>query len=82
MSFARLTNDSEVYVYQDAEGGYTCCFCRLNPHAEQFNVPTAKLMVTHLEEHRAAGHKVPEYALESLREEPDGPAPPFVRPTD
>jgi len=71
MSFARLTHDSDVYVYQDSEGGYTCCFCRLMPHADQFNVPTAKEMVKHMYAHLTNGDKVPQYCIDGLNEEPE-----------
>jgi hypothetical protein len=60
-------DDSDVYVYADVSGGITCCACGLA--GSSVNVETPAEMLAHLLEHRAAGHTVPEHALEALREE-------------
>lgn len=52
MAYARWCEDSQVYVYADASfGGLTCCGC--------VNGRTVDQMVTHLEDHIQAGHRVP-----------------------
>ena len=68
MAFARFGRDSDVYVFEDAGGGYTCERC---PKVGQsFNCRTAEEMLTHLLEHRAKGDKVPEDAIAELKKEP------------
>jgi hypothetical protein len=66
MSFARLSHDSDVYVY-DTDNGFECCFCRLDPDGDIKFTKTAKQMVAHLEEHRKAGHRVPNYCMDELK---------------
>lgn len=65
MSLARLGCDgSDVYVYSDVEGGFTC-----NSLTHRFN-GTAEEMVGHLMMHRHEGrHHVPESVFEALRGE-------------
>ena len=68
MAFSRYGRDSDVYVYADTRGGYTCERCP--KVGESFRCATATEMVNHLvSEHRAKGHRVPEDALEELRAE-------------
>lgn len=74
MSYARLAPDSDVYVYEDVRGGYTCENCprtRWAPDSDnpQFRCTTAGEMVDHLMEHRARGERVPDDAIEVLRAE-------------
>lgn len=66
MAYARWTNDSDVYVYADVGGGFTCENC---PRGSQFRCETPQEMVEHLLAHRAQGDRVPEPALEELRAE-------------
>lgn len=56
MSFARWSEDSDVYVFDDVRGGTTCCACNLADG--DFNGTRAQ-MIDHLREHVAAGHAVP-----------------------
>jgi hypothetical protein len=59
-----------VYVFEDVTGGYTCCSC---PFGERWlNVPSRAQMISHLESHVTAGHKVPAYAMDELRGEMEG----------
>jgi hypothetical protein len=64
MSYCRMADDSDVYVYPDSRGGFTCCV----------TVATRAEMLAHLEEHRANGDLVPERAIERLRAEMEAEA--------
>lgn len=67
MAYARFAYDSDVYVYASTDGGFTCENC---PTAgSSFRCETALEMATHLLEHRAKGHRVPEDAIAELRAE-------------
>jgi hypothetical protein len=66
MSYARMGEDSDVYVYQ-TWGGLTCCYCWLLPEKPLYS--TAREMLKHLDEHRATGHKVPDLAYEEIKED-------------
>ncbi|MBW3571377.1 MAG: hypothetical protein KY467_09740 [Gemmatimonadetes bacterium] len=67
MAYCRFGRDSDVYVYA-IEGGVECCRCRLLD-GRWFKAPDAAQMMEHLLAHRAAGHRVPESALDELRQE-------------
>lgn len=68
MSYARMSSDSDVYVYRTGDDDHICChWCSLTDHG-RWDGKRAEA-VAHLEAHAAAGHKVPEHALERLREE-------------
>lgn len=69
MSYCRaIYNESDVYVYHDVSGGFTCCGCTLETERRPyFNVPTRTDMIRHLGEHKEKGDIVPDYALESLK---------------
>lgn len=57
MSYARFSNDSNVYVYMDVNGSLACCGCILSDGPSYYASTDA--MVEHLLDHRIAGHKVP-----------------------
>jgi hypothetical protein len=67
MAYARFARDSDVYVYADTRGGFTCVRCP--KIGEEFRCATAAEMVTHLLMHRARGQRVPEDAITELRDE-------------
>jgi hypothetical protein len=76
MSYARFGWDgSDVYVFLNVGGYFSCCACALNrgdngapfPASEEFGSTAA--MLDHLEAHRAAGDTVPDDTLERLRDE-------------
>ncbi len=75
MSYARWSNESDVYVYHHVDGYVTCCGCRLfdadpfslEPRDPAFYSRTAA--IEHLERHRLAGHIVPDYAFDRLWQE-------------
>lgn len=70
MAYARFGQDSDVYVYADSRGGYTCLRCAR--FAGEFRCATAAEMVTHLlRVHRAKGELVPDEAIAELQRETD-----------
>lgn len=66
MAIVRFGTDSDVYVYC-GEKGYVCCGCRLDGCDGEFIGADEAAMLAHLSQHRAAGHKVPDAAFETLR---------------
>lgn len=56
MSFARFGPGSDVYIYASGRG-LECCGCALEGSV---TVDTAADMRAHLDDHRAAGHLVPD----------------------
>lgn len=72
MSYARFGSDSDVYVYCDIGGYLCCCACRLasEPCGSREFFTTAD-MLAHLDEHRAAGHAIPDYTRPALEGEAD-----------
>ncbi|MCU0687471.1 MAG: hypothetical protein MUF34_35380 [Polyangiaceae bacterium] len=65
MAYARFARDSDVYVYEDVRGGFTCERCP--KIGSQFRCATAHEMAEHLVGHRARGDRVPAAAIEELR---------------
>jgi len=65
LSVCRFSDGSDVYVYYSVYGGLECCGCRLAGGAA-FNAADEQSMIAHLEKHIAAGHKVPDQAVEEL----------------
>ncbi len=66
MSVCRWSDESDVYVYYSVYRGVDCCSCRLG-NAKTFNAGDEPEMIAHLEQHQAAGHRVPPDAFEELR---------------
>lgn len=76
MSYARWGRDgSDVYVYQHIKGPMVCCGCLLarEPDAPtpwpDFHATTVADMLEHLAQHRDAGHRVPRFVDDRLKEE-------------
>ena len=65
MAVCRLGPDSDAHVYYNRAGGIDCCGCALS-NGDTFNAPDEVVMISHLKEHKAAGHKVPAEAFERL----------------
>lgn len=65
MSYARFGDESDVYVYYSGDNVYCCCACKLEDNWYH----GGRSIIDHLEEHVAAGHRVPAYCLEALRED-------------
>lgn len=70
MAYARFGRDSDVYVYADSRGGFTCERCPTI--GKQFRCATAAEMVTHLTDHRLRGQQVPAEAIDQLKDEAQG----------
>ena len=66
MSYCRFSEDSDVYLYPHVYGNYQCCACKLG---EMDILLTLEEVLKHLQAHRNAGHKVPEYAFERVEAE-------------
>ena len=68
MAFARMGDDSDVYVYLSVTGKYVCCGCKLNMNTTGmgFETNTARQMVAHVWEHVNAKHLVPVYVIPAL----------------
>ena len=64
MSFARFGLHSDVYLFEDANGGFACVKCKASP--PEFRCSTAAEMVSHLREHQQRGDKVPTDAILEL----------------
>lgn len=69
MSYARFAEDSDVYVFLSCDGHLECCSCNLKRGGQCASFKTTAEMLTHLYEHRQAGHDVPPAALERLQVE-------------
>jgi hypothetical protein len=65
MAYARFACDSDVYVFADTRGGFTCEHC---PEvSDEFRCNTAAEMVTHLlTQHRAKAQRVPDDVIDEL----------------
>ena len=75
MSYIRFSDDSDVYVYV-GDKGITCCSCRLNPIKDGFHLDICfdgkgmyTKMISHLEQHKRSGHKIPSIAIKRIRED-------------
>lgn len=66
MSYCRF-NEGDVYVYE-SDQGIECCGCAFGG-SKTFATPADT--VAHLMEHRAAGHDVPQSAIDELQAEAD-----------
>lgn len=58
MSFARMSDESDVYLYYSVYDKWTCCGCLLRDRRNA-EYDTPQELIAHVEAHRAAGHKVP-----------------------
>ena len=73
MSYARWS-EGDVYVFGNVKGGITCMQCKLMPGEEEgwtgdFSCSFPEGMLLHLQEHKDAGHSVPDRAMERLEKE-------------
>lgn len=67
MSYARFSPDSDVYVYFNGEGTYTCCGCKLR--RDDWDHATPEKILAHLAEHEKAGHMVPTHCTKRLKKD-------------
>lgn len=74
MSYCRFS-DGDVYMYAQFDGKIICCACKLTSakdrwgNADDIMLNSSKEALNHLKEHIYAGHKVPKYATDRLKEE-------------
>lgn len=70
MSYCRFP-EGDVYVFLSVWGHLECCACSIesakNGNLSSFEAFTTDSMVSHLKEHQAAGHDVPEHVFADLR---------------
>lgn len=66
MAYARFGRDSDVYVFLSTQGGLECCRCDLLGESASYIAKTTPEMLTHHEQHRARGHRVPEDCIADL----------------
>ena len=80
MSYCRFGwEGSDVYIYMSTGGWIECCACSLQPTRrgtllgedfdihESFKAYDTQEMIYHITQHREAGHHVPHYVEEELR---------------
>lgn len=68
VAFCRFGATSDVYVFEADDDRFICCRCALREQGDT-TTPDQAGMIAHLLAHRAAGHRVPEDALDTLRAE-------------
>jgi hypothetical protein len=79
MAYARFSDHSDVYVFLGGSGpggrgplALVCLKCALPPsEIFTFSAQTTVHMIDHLDQHRAAGHSVPDDAFADLRRDQD-----------
>jgi hypothetical protein len=68
MSYVRFGEEgSDVYIYMSVGGWIECCACPLQQ--ESFKAYNTQEMIYHVSQHREAGHFIPYYVEEELRED-------------
>lgn len=64
MAYARFAPDSDVYVFLDSEGAFSCCGCSISEKSPFFT--TTEALLDHLVDHERNGDRVPAYCEEAL----------------
>lgn len=90
MSYARMSDDSDVYIFSHAGGFIQCCGCSITEPEDYedvgfANLKTAREALEHLDKHVALGHTIPDRAFKRIREEHedlDAPIEPYVTPPE
>lgn len=90
MSYARMSDSSDVYIFSHANGFIQCCGCSITEPDDYeivgfANLNTAREALAHLDEHVALGHLVPQKAFDRIREEHadlDSPIKPYIIPAE
>lgn len=86
MSYARFSDDSDVYIYEHANGFIECCGCLITePEPPEwagfYKANTAREILHHIYAHLSLGHKVPERCIKRIEDEHpdlDAQIPPYV----
>lgn len=63
-----MGNRCDVYMFESIDKVVECCYCKL----AEVNDPTFKKRsgaLAHLQRHKEAGHKVPQYAFDRLKKD-------------
>lgn len=77
MSYCRFNGENDAYIYATNDG-FDCCGCSLAPVTQEqidtFDAPfarftTARQILDHIAEHRAAGDRIKQSADERIRAE-------------
>jgi len=68
MSYCRMGPDSDVYLYADINGGWSCCGCAF-VESSTARFYSLEHVFDHMVEHRQAAQKVPERVFDRLRRE-------------
>ena len=68
MSYSRFSN-ADVYVFDHAYNGLYCCGCWLDDVYDFIAGIDVDAMIKHLDEHRNAGHNVPDFVYEGIEED-------------
>lgn len=66
MSFARMTEDCNVYVFVNMDHVLECCNCHIT-EGWHFYSDTGSRFIEHLHEHRAKGYLVPDDVFEAIQ---------------
>ena len=67
MSYCRMGDESDVYVFKSTFGYIECCYCPLESKSVQLE--TRKQALAHLIKHRRHGHQVPQEVFDRLQAE-------------
>lgn len=67
MSYCRLGDDSDIYIYE-SRNHIVCCMCLFHNREGDEKFQKRSHMINHIEKHFRAGHKVPLYAIERIKE--------------
>jgi len=71
MAYCRFS-DSDAYIYDDIYIGLNCCVCILQEDGNSFVAgDDYELMISHIAEHRKAGHSIPDYVEMELESDRD-----------
>lgn len=73
MSYCRFLS-ADAYIFEHAGGFIECCGCSLTEPDDGedvgfFHANTAREMLAHMDEHRANGDNIPEYAYDGIRQD-------------
>lgn len=74
MSYARFSDDSDVYVYHHVAGFIECCGCWMaSPEGDEdiafTRLATPRRAIMHLMEHVSRGYKVPDSVFDRIYNE-------------
>lgn len=68
MSYCRRSEGADAYLY-GGDDGFTCSYCKLRTETTgdpDVHLPDRRAALAHLNEHIAAGHNIPDSAIDRL----------------